>query len=109
MLGTRSINLQLAERRFGNQQQVGEKGTPAGLSRPVVPSGRSRTKMSPTADTPTKYPSPIAGCDKVYQGSRGGWDAHVGSLRIHPGWHPELESAEDRKRIYQIDFPEFIP
>jgi hypothetical protein len=108
MLGTGSINLQLAERTFRNHQRAWEQRTPAGLSRPLARSRRSLTKMSSTADTARTYPCPISGCDKVYQGSRGGWDAHVGSLRIHPSWHPELERAEDRKRIFKIDFPEFF-
>ena len=109
MLGAASINLELPERKFGNQQ-AREQRTPNGLSRSAgaVPSGRSLTNVSSTADALRTYPCPIPGCDKVYQGSRGGWDAHVGSLRIHPSWHPELESAEDRKQIYRIDFPEFF-
>ena len=64
--------------------------------------------MSPTAGAARTYRCPIPGCDKVYLGSRGGWDAHVASLRTHASWHPELESAEDRKESYRIQFPEFL-
>jgi hypothetical protein len=55
-----------------------------------------------------KYSCPNPGCDKVYRGSRGGWDSHVGSLRIHPSWHPELHDEADRKQRYRLEFPDFF-
>ena len=69
---------------------------------------RSSAEKLLTADALRTYPCPIPGCSKVYQGSRGGWDAHVGSLRIHPSWHPELQSEQDRKQTYRTEFPDFF-
>jgi hypothetical protein len=62
----------------------------------------------PHLDGARRYPCPIAGCPKVFEGSRGGWDAHVGSLRTHPNWYPGLRSAEDRKNAFENEFPEFF-
>jgi hypothetical protein len=107
MLGTGSINLDLVERKFGNRV-AREQRAPDRLSCSGVSSRRSLTKMSSTTDPLRTYSCPIAGCDKVYRGSRGGWDGHVGSLRIHPSWHPELQSGEDRKQMYRTEFPDFF-
>jgi hypothetical protein len=107
MLGTGSINLDLVDRKFGNRV-AREQRAPDRLSCSGVSSRRSLTKMSSTTDPLRTYSCPIAGCDKVYRGSRGGWDAHVGSLRIHPSWHPELQSEEDRKQMYRTEFPDFF-
>jgi hypothetical protein len=108
MLGTGSINLKLAEQKFGNPQRAREQHTQNGRSRSTVPSGRSSPKVSSAADALKRCQCPIPGCGKVYQGSRGGWDAHVGSLRIHPSWHPELQSEEDRKHTYRTEFADFF-
>jgi hypothetical protein len=54
------------------------------------------------------YRCPIAGCDKIFNGSRGGWDSHVGSVRIHPNWHPEVQEAKARKRRFETEFQEFF-
>ena len=54
------------------------------------------------------FPSPIAGCNKVFHGSRGDWDGHLGALRLHPDWHPELQDAEERRRRFKIEFPGFL-
>ena len=108
MLGTGSINLKLAEQKFGDPQRPREQHTQNGQSRSAVPSGRFSPKISSTADALRTYQCPIPGCGKVYQGSRGGWDAHVGSLRIHPSWHPELQSEEGRKQTYRSEFPDFF-
>ena len=51
---------------------------------------------------------PIPGCDKVFSGSRSGWDAHVGSPRMHPGWHPEVTGPVERKRLFKRDYPEWF-
>lgn len=108
MLGTGSINLKLAEQRFGNSPRARKEQTQNGRSRSTVPSGRSSSKMSSTADALRTYPCPIPGCRKVYRGSRGGWDAHVGSLRTHPSWRPELQTDEDRRQAYRTEFPDFF-
>ena len=40
-----------------------------------------------------RYPCPIPGCTKVFHGTRGGWDAHVASWRMHRHWHPDVINA----------------
>ena len=50
------------------------------------------------------YPCPIPGCGKVFSGSRSGWDAHVGSIRWHLGWRPEITDPEERKRAFREEF-----
>jgi hypothetical protein len=87
MLGTGSINLDLPERSFGSRAPGG------------VPSREA---------SPRTYSCPIPGCGKMYRGSRGGWDSHVASLRIHPSWHPELQDEADRKQTYRSEFPDFF-
>ena len=74
---------------------------------PVEPVHQS-PNTSVVRDSAKVYRCPIAGCDKVFQGSRGGWDGHVGSLRLHPEWHPELPQAEERKRRFETEFPDFF-
>lgn len=51
-----------------------------------------------------EYPCPIPGCGKVFSGSRGGWDAHVGSARLHPQWWPAVGEPEERKRLFREEF-----
>jgi hypothetical protein len=53
-------------------------------------------------------PCPIAGCNHVFHRSRGGWDAHVGSPRVHPSWLPSRRSPEARKAAFKKAFPEFF-
>ena len=50
------------------------------------------------------YRCPIPGCSKVFRHSRGGWDAHVASLRKHPDWHPRLSDPDERKRRFRDEF-----
>ena len=50
------------------------------------------------------YPCPIPGCSKVFTGTRGGWDAHVASRRMHPYWHPGATNPDDRKRLFKEEF-----
>ena len=50
------------------------------------------------------YPCPISGCTKEFIGSRGGWDGHVGSLRIHPDWRPDVKEPENRRAAFRQEF-----
>ena len=52
-----------------------------------------------------EYPCPIPGCTKVFRGTRGGWDAHVASWRMHPYWHPDVTDGEERKRRFRREYP----
>ena len=56
------------------------------------------------ASPATRYPCPIPGCKKVFQGVRGGWDAHVGALGKHPDWVPEIEDPEERRRRFKDEY-----
>ena len=91
MLGTGSVNLRLSERTWGAGLKV----------------ERSIAKIVPI-QTGRTYRCPIPDCDKVFVGSRGGWDGHVGSKRLHPLWHPEITSAEERKARFAIEFAHFF-
>lgn len=51
---------------------------------------------------------PIQGCEKEFRGSRGGWDAHVGSVRAHPDWLPGVNDSDERKRLFRDNFPDWF-
>ncbi len=111
MLGTGSVSLRLPQRTFMTQARLPSPGRPTAPST-TMPIDSSRLN-SPVAragvgDAVRVFRCPIAGCDKVFRGSRGGWDGHVGSLRLHPTWHPELEEADARKRLFETEFPMFF-
>ena len=54
------------------------------------------------------YDCPISGCSKRFYGTRAGWDAHVASYRMHPGWHPNIENGVERKRLFRKEFQEWF-
>jgi hypothetical protein len=97
ILGSATINLGLSERTF--HPELGSTADVGALGLPI----RHRAER-----LSTHFPCPIPGCDKVFQGSRGGWDAHVGSVRIHPEWCPDLLSSDERKRQFEREFPGFF-
>jgi len=99
MLGTGSVNLWLCEQKFRNHP-LADGGS--------VEQTRDPASAAVVLTSSKTFRCPIAGCDKVYVNARAGWDAHVGSIRIHPGWRPELTSAEERKRQFEIEFPGFF-
>jgi hypothetical protein len=109
ILGTGSVNLRLPSATFARAHR------PRSPDRPQVQILRTQIEgVSHGAEPGNErsgtgaYSCPIAGCDKIFQGSRGGWDGHVGSVRMHPNWHPELEKAEARKRRFEVEFPDFF-
>lgn len=109
ILGTGSVNLQLRPRHFVLQGDVTH------AVRPAVESPRQVRLVGvehPDADAPRGverfHRCPIAGCDKVFRGSRGGWDAHVASIRTHPERQPDLKEPETRKRRFEAEFPDFF-
>jgi hypothetical protein len=94
MLGTGSVNLALPERTFAESVR-----------------SRSRTRSVKTQSKKVgvkTFRCPIPKCKKVFIGSRSGWDGHVGSVSIHPNWHPELVSPADRISQFQEEFPDFF-
>ena len=65
----------------------------------------------PRARTPSSsvvYPCPIPACTKVFRGSRGGWDAHVESSRMHPHWHPDVTDRGKRKRLFRQQYADWF-
>ena len=96
ILGTGSINLELDPWRFGRiesrEKRIRQRPLPA-----VEPQLRGKT-----------FKCPIAGCTKTYTNTRGGWDAHVGSPKNHLTWIPEVDTAEDRKKRFREEFPDFF-
>jgi hypothetical protein len=111
MLGTGSVNFRLPPRTSTKQGQKRPLVEPPCLTAPE-PTESDRFNPSMEREgvgNPVRvFRCPIAGCDKVFHGSRGGWDGHVGSLRLHPTWHPELEEADARKRRFETEFPMFF-
>jgi hypothetical protein len=99
ILGTGSVNLGLRQQAFGR---------PAAVRLPIDLIQRQVTPRLIGTQGAAIYRCPIAGCEKTFQGSRGGWDGHVGSLRLHPNWHPELQEPAARKRCFEREFPTFF-
>ncbi len=62
----------------------------------------------PRAASARDYRCPIPGCAHVFRGSRGGWDAHVASLRRHPGWRPDVRDPVERKRRFKNEHPDWF-
>lgn len=67
-------------------------------------SRESPSSLSKWLERRSAFPCPIPGCDKIFHGSRGGWDAHVGSLRIHPDWHADVTDEEKRKWLFKKEY-----
>lgn len=55
-----------------------------------------------------KYSCPIPGCQKVFRGSRSGWDAHIASPRKHPAWNPEVSDGEERKNLFKREYNDWF-
>ena len=54
------------------------------------------------------FPCPIPGCKKMFVGSRGGWDGHVSSPRMHPDWLPEITEPEQRRQTFRREFGDWF-
>ncbi len=99
ILGLSAVNLD-REQRF---LQFGSVATPASARSPHQSRAhRQATKaVGPVA-------CPIPGCTKVFAASRGGWDAHVASFRMHPDWLSEIQDPHERKRVFRARYTEFF-
>jgi hypothetical protein len=93
MLGAGTIDFSQAPRVFRGD---GVQPKPRPIQRTPVPAERRA------------FPCPIPGCDRIFKDSRGGWDGHVGSLRQHPDWRPEVRAASQRHQAFRLEFPEFF-
>lgn len=70
-----------------------------------------RSSVQPKSTAPAgihEYRCPIPGCSKVFMNTRGGWDAHVASRRMHPDWRPDLTNPEDRKRRFKVKYRDWF-
>jgi hypothetical protein len=110
MIGTAEINLSLSEKTFRQELQL-EKTVDLSIlqsrgDREVR--YERRPELYRQTDESRHFQCPIAGCEKVFHSSRGGWDGHVSSHRIHPEWCPQLRSEEERRRQFRLHFPNFF-
>ena len=100
ILGTATINFDLPECSFVPE--------PCKDGEPLYTSLDSFAKLNGRAETSTKFRCPIPNCTKVFIGSRGGWDGHVGTFRMHPEWEPDVKEHCDRLRVFRARYPEFF-
>jgi hypothetical protein len=89
-------------------------------SGPVQPDLRSETPGGPTAKQrlrgsqqprdrqQTYYECPIPSCEKVFHGSRSGWDAHVEYLHIHLNWYPAISGRVERKAKFREEYADWF-
>lgn len=90
----------------GHASYKGVRGRFEGV-RTYPPEPRTRAGQS-GASPRVAYRCPIPGCVKVFCGSRGGWDAHIEWLRIHPNWHPEITDRTERKRLFRREYRDWF-
>ena len=84
---------------------VSRRALPDGRHFDMDPSsGKSHAERETKTGNQPVYRCPIPGCTKVFVGSRGGWDGHVGSPRIHPEWLPEVTEPEQRRQAFRREF-----
>lgn len=69
---------------------------------------RHRPSLRPEGSHPAGKACPIPGCGKVFFTGRGGWDAHVASMRNHPDWHAEVADPDDRKERFRAEFADWF-
>jgi hypothetical protein len=88
---------------------LGSASIQAGKQR-TQPSRSREVEKAPTGESNNtrQYPCPIRGCKHTFQNSRGGWDAHVASLKRHPNWNPEITAATQRKQLFKKDFADWF-
>jgi hypothetical protein len=82
------------------------------IREPAFPRSRSARARKPQSEREGRAGSlkhcPIEGCQMVFRSGRLGWDAHAGSVSMHPEWEPTLVSAEDRKSAFREQFPHWF-
>lgn len=50
------------------------------------------------------YHCPIPNCDRIFKDTRGGWDSHVASLKMHPNWYPNETERANRLKLFKLEF-----
>jgi hypothetical protein len=101
ILGTGTMNFDLPEVDF----------VPNGGTRQGGPFNRGvycADKPSGHAGSGSEFRCPIPQCAKVFIGSRGGWDGHVGASRMHPNWQPHVKDHRERLKVFRAEYPEFF-
>lgn len=98
ILGTGSINFSLKERSSLQSRREAS----------LLPYPTDASKRTAGSSDDGVFRCPIEGCDKIFRGTRGGWDAHVASIRNHPHWCPDISLPADRKARFKIEYPEFF-
>lgn len=101
ILGTGTINFDLPEGDFIPDRGKGNVET---FNRSFNVSSKPRLRAGARAE----FRCPIPNCTKVFVGSRGGWDAHVGTPRMHPNWEPEIRDHRERLRVFRAQYPKFF-
>ena len=96
------LKMELLNVRFAEQAQDERRGQGSTIRYAGATPGSRREPQS--RDGP-EYRCPIPGCTKVFRGTRGGWDAHVASWRMHPDWHPDVTDGEELKRRFRREYP----
>lgn len=101
ILGTGTVNFDLPEVDFAHHTGTRRRGP---FTRDVYctdrPSGRDGSDL--------QFQCPIPGCAKVFIGSRGGWDGHVGAFRMHPNWQPHIKDHRERLKVFRAEYPAFF-
>ena len=97
------LKMELLRVRFDEQARGEQRGH---ADRAAGGTATPRNTSSPSGGT--EYRCPIPGCSKVFHGSRGGWDAHVASIRLHPAWYPDVSNPEERKRIFKHEYADWF-
>ena len=77
---------------------------PRRFARTATSATTKRRRSTSKAVHDTEYRCPIPGCERVFVGSRRGWDAHVGSARLHRGWRPDVADPKERRRMFREEF-----
>jgi len=99
-----SLKRELLTVRFQEQVQVQDERSRQSSMIRTEKRGPGPRHEPPPRGGP-EYRCPIPGCTKVFHGTRGGWDAHVASWRMHPHWHPDVIDGEERKRRFRREYP----
>jgi hypothetical protein len=113
ILGSGSVNLALREVTYRVTGSAGLRSAGHTVVNRVPGRASVPVSESPAAEDRAQrggrqFVCPIPGCDKVFRGSRGGWDAHVGAARLHPGWHADVTRPEDRRHLFKHEFGSFF-
>jgi hypothetical protein len=81
---------------------------PGGRRNRSVRRGAAVSSHSPIPSPASGKTCPIVGCGRTFAQGRSGWDGHVGSLRLHPSWHPTLTDPDERRARFREEFSEWL-